>query len=267
MKESKLAIEAMKCPICNNDTFGQTNVLKQRLINEWGLNNNEVEYINRQQGLLCSNCSCNLRSMTLADSIMKYYSFRSTFDQFCNSNFGAHLRLLEVNTAGDLHPFLIKFKKHIFAEYPNVDLQNLPYPDDSFDLIIHSDTLEHVKSSTTALKECFRVLKEGGALFYTIPIVYSRLTKRRDSLLNSYHGSQDEFQGEDYKVWTEYGADFWVEIVNAGFTKIFLITLGDLSSIAICAKKEKVSDYRQSIYLTMLSHYKSIISKLRLVFL
>ena len=32
----------------------------------------------------------------------------------------------------------------------------------------------------------------------------------------SYHGAAEE-NYEDFKVQTEYGADFWCEIFNAGF--------------------------------------------------
>jgi SAM-dependent methyltransferase len=248
----------MKCPICQNQNFLQINVLKQRLINEWELNANEIDYINKQQGFRCSNCLCNLRSMTLADSILKFYSFQGSFQQFCNSKHATKLKGLEINSAGGLHFFLLGFKKFTFAEYPKVDIQNLPYENEVFDLVIHSDTLEHVEDSLVALKECYRVLKKGGVLFYTIPLIFERMTRKRNFLINSYHGSQEELQGDDYKVWTEYGADFWVEIFNAGFTKVSLQTLGDLSSIAISAKKEKPSIYRRNTFLSILCLYRKI---------
>jgi len=69
------------------------------------------------------------------------------------------------------------------------------------------------------------------------------LTKKRDGLSKSYHGSQDEGQGEDYLVWTEYGADFWLEINRAGFNEIRLYTLENESTIAICAKKNEQRNY------------------------
>lgn len=243
----------MQCPICKNERFEQTEILKQRLIQEWELGDEEVDYINRQQGYHCSVCLCSLRVMTLADCIMKNYSFKGSFNQFCFSTSGIKLKLLEINTAGGLHSYLRNFRQYTYAEYPDVDIQKLPYKNNSFDLIVHSDTLEHVEDSLTALKECFRTLKESGSLFYTVPIVYGRMTRKRDLLSNSYHGSQEETQGEDYKVWTEYGADFWVELFNAGFKKISLHSLGDMSSIAICAKKEISGKYRHSILISCIS--------------
>ncbi len=227
----------MECPICRNNSFHQTEVMKKRLIEEWALNPDEVTYINRQQGFYCTSCGSNLRSMTLADSIMKQFDFQDVFKNFPKSKIGRKLKLLEINEACGLHPFLTSFKKYKFANYPDIDIQNLPFEDSTFDIIIHSDTLEHVQNSLLGLQECFRLLKDGGKLFYTIPIIYGRLTKKRDGLPASYHGTQEENQGEDFKVWTEYGADFWVEIIKAGFKEVTLNTLKDLSSLGICAKK------------------------------
>ena len=227
----------MRCPVCLNNQFHQTDVLKQRLIEEWKLSQDEVAYINRQQGLSCTSCGSNLRCMTLAESIMKQFEYKGAFKDFYRSKVGKKLSLLELNDACHLHSILLKFKRYTFAAYPDIDIQNLPYIDESFDILIHSDTLEHVQNSLLGLKECFRVLKERGKLFYTIPIIYGRLTKRRDGLSNSYHGNQDESQGEDYKVWTEYGVDFWIELMKAGFKEVSINTIEDLTSVAICATK------------------------------
>jgi SAM-dependent methyltransferase len=253
----------MKCPICINERFIQSDVLKTRLIKEWNLTNAEVEYTNKQQGFHCSHCNCNLRSITLAASIMNHYSFNGSFKHFIYSKYASKLKMLEINSAGGLHSYLKKFKNYTFAEYPEVDMQNLPYLNDSFDLIVHSDTLEHVENSSKALKECFRVLVNGGVLFYTIPIINSRMTIRRDFLANSYHGLQEELQGDDYKVYTEYGADFWVETINAGFKSVSINTILDLSSLAISAIKKKDKDFQQNFIYSTVPNLKRISKKIK----
>ncbi len=227
----------MICPVCGNGNFSQIAVLKERLIQEWKLSPEEVEYINRQQGFQCTNCGCNLRAMTLADALLKKLRESRLLKDLHRSKKFRDFKLLEINHAGGLHPHLKKQQNYTFAEFPDVDIQALPYSDKSFEIIIHSDTLEHVENSLQGLKECYRVLKNGGVLIYTIPIVIGRLTKKRDSLPNSYHGTQEEEQGEDYKVWTEYGADFWVELISAGFNLVEISTIGNLDSLAICATK------------------------------
>ena len=236
----------MVCPVCSNNKFAQVQVLKQRLIDEWELKSDEVDYINKQQGFHCTKCFSSLRSMTLADSVMQFFSLKGNLEQSSNSSFGRKIKILEINEAGNLHSIFSRYRNYTFAEYPKIDMQKLPYKENSFDMVVHSDTLEHVENSLIALQECFRVLSKNGVLFYTIPIVFGRMTRRRDKLSNSYHGSQIETQGDDFKVWTEYGADFWVEIIKAGFNKISLASLGELASISICAQKVNENKFSQN---------------------
>jgi SAM-dependent methyltransferase len=115
-------------------------------------------------------------------------------------------------------------------------MQKMSFPDSSIDLIIHSDTLEHVPDSKTALVECWRVLKPGGHLFYTVPIVVGRLTRTRHGLPVSYHGTPGKNR-EDCIVQKEYGADFWCEIFEAGFREVNLTSFIFPASIAIHAIK------------------------------
>jgi len=107
----------------------------------------------------------------------------------------------------------------------------------SIDVIIHSDTLEHIPDPKAALKESWRILKEGGHLFYTVPIVVGRLTRTRHGLPPSHHGSAETTR-EDLKVQTEYGADFWCEIFEAGFRRVALTSLIFPASVAISATKD-----------------------------
>jgi SAM-dependent methyltransferase len=49
------------------------------------------------------------------------------------------------------------------------DISNLTYDDNSIDLIVSSDVLEHVPDAVAAFKETFRVLRPGGAHVFTVP--------------------------------------------------------------------------------------------------
>ncbi|MHC4139985.1 MAG: methyltransferase domain-containing protein [Planctomycetota bacterium] len=53
------------------------------------------------------------------------------------------------------------------TEYPKIDIQKLPYPEDSFDYVISDQVLEHVESPTKAVEESFRVLKKSGVAIHT----------------------------------------------------------------------------------------------------
>jgi ubiquinone/menaquinone biosynthesis C-methylase UbiE/uncharacterized protein YbaR (Trm112 family) len=51
--------------------------------------------------------------------------------------------------------------------------ENLPFRDDSFDLTVAEDVLEHVREQETSLKETHRVLKSDGMLFIGTPNRFS----------------------------------------------------------------------------------------------
>ena len=52
----------------------------------------------------------------------------------------------------------------------NIESDRFPYKEEYFDLIIGLDTIEHLRSFENMLKECARVLKKGGYLFFTTPV-------------------------------------------------------------------------------------------------
>lgn len=53
------------------------------------------------------------------------------------------------------------------------DVHELKYSDDSFDIVIMDNILEHLKDFRKALSECKRVLKKGGLLFMNFSLFYS----------------------------------------------------------------------------------------------
>jgi len=59
-----------------------------------------------------------------------------------------------------------EFRKFQFVKG---NAESLPFPDESFDLIISFDVLEHIHDDLKAIKEMHRVLKEGGNLFLETP--------------------------------------------------------------------------------------------------
>jgi len=69
------------------------------------------------------------------------------------------------------------FRKHVTAvlERRDVDyrinISNIPFPDNSFDLVFASHVLEHVKHDMKALHEVYRVLKPQGIAVLPVPIV------------------------------------------------------------------------------------------------
>ena len=72
----------------------------------------------------------------------------------------------------------------------NADIQNLCFPDQTFDFVIHSDVLEHVSNPKLALENCLRVLKPGGEIIFTIPIDQALVSSRctSNSIEKIWHG-------------------------------------------------------------------------------
>lgn len=204
------------CPVCGGLDFSSQPVLWPELISEWQLTPQEAAYIDRQQGFACSGCGNNLRSMTLAAAILRAYQFSGTLKQFVKTERAASLRTLEINEAGGLSAILSELPNHKLARYPEYDMANLAFSAETFDLVIHSDTLEHVPQPISGLAECRRILKAGGRCIFTVPIVVGRMSRMRAGLKNSYHGAPGQADGE-YVVHTEFGADVWRYVFEAGF--------------------------------------------------
>ena len=58
------------------------------------------------------------------------------------------------------------------ADYPHYNILSLPFPDNSFDLVVSDQVLEHVEGDPfLAVEECRRVLKPGGIVIHTAPLL------------------------------------------------------------------------------------------------
>jgi SAM-dependent methyltransferase len=142
------------------------------------------------------------------------------------------LSIAEINSAGNLHRYLARCPGLRYSEYdsrspqvPSEDLMKLTYANSTFDVVITSDTLEHVCDIDQSLRETYRILKVGGTHVLSVPIVWDRPTRKRASIVNgqlqhllppSYHGSPVKGQ-PDFLVFYEFGSDFLSFCENAGF--------------------------------------------------
>jgi ubiquinone/menaquinone biosynthesis C-methylase UbiE len=91
------------------------------------------------------------------------------------------------------------------------------YADESFDLVITSETLDHVPDVDVTLREIHRILKPQGMHIFTVPIVVDRTTTTRRACIEngelsnlcppSYQRGVREGKS-DFLVFYELGADF-----------------------------------------------------------
>lgn len=224
------------CPCCGGTQIVQKDILWDELVDIWGLSSEEKGYINRQQGLRCESCGARLRSMALAAWLCGYYKTELPLSELFDLPNACDSDVLEINEAGQLTQFLSKLPKHTLGCYPDVDIMNLPYANESFDLVVHSDTLEHVMDPVGALKECKRVLKMDGRCIFTVPVVVNRLTRSTARGLPSYHGHSGT-RAEDFKVRTEFGADAWGIVIDSGFSECGIFSLEYPSALVFICKK------------------------------
>lgn len=219
------------CPVCGGTEARRlAPVLWPGLIEEWGLSTEQAAQVDRREGEFCPGCDVRLRSAALAAAMLRHMGTAATLEAWVASR--PALRILEVNLAGQLTPWLRRLPGHRLVEHPEVDLQALPFPDGAWDLVLHSDTLEHVPDPRRALSECRRVLVPGGALCFTVPVLDDRLTRSRDGLPASYHGLESD---PAYLVMTEYGADFWVDVLAVGFRSLEMVALSWPAAVAFVA--------------------------------
>jgi len=55
------------------------------------------------------------------------------------------------------------------ATLQQADIFSIPWPDDSFDLVLSMETLEHLRTPDAALAQLVRVCKPGGSIVLTVP--------------------------------------------------------------------------------------------------
>lgn len=98
-----------------------------------------------------------------------------------------------------------------------VDIQNIPYDDNSFDLIYCSHVLEHVPDDIQAMKEIYRVLKSGSG---TAVIMVPLNTNPGSTTLDKKEYNTPELRAKHYGDslhlrW--YGMDFPNKLAICGF--------------------------------------------------
>ncbi|NOS86375.1 MAG: methyltransferase domain-containing protein [Ignavibacteria bacterium] len=66
--------------------------------------------------------------------------------------------------------------------------EKLPFDDGTFDAVVSIDAINHLKNRDKVLKEFFRVLKKGGRLIYTDPIVVTGILTNEEIAIRSSIG-------------------------------------------------------------------------------
>ena len=96
-----------------------------------------------------------------------------------------------------------------------LDIQDIPYEDCSFDIIICNHVLEHVEDDKKAMSELFRTLKKDGFALLQVPIDYNRGTTYEDPTITDPAEREIHFLQKDHL--RLYGLDYPEKLKQSGF--------------------------------------------------
>lgn len=172
-------------------------------------------YVNPRENALCPHCLSlerhRLMQLYLKNKTDFYtaypnvlhvapeYCFIKRFEKLLGNNY----------ITADLESPLAKVK---------MDVQNIPFPDNSFDVIFCNHIMEHVDNDVKALQELYRVLKPGGWGIIQSPINYNRALTYEDATIVTPEERTKHFGQHDHV--REYGADYAERLCKGGFVVV-----------------------------------------------
>ncbi len=168
----------------------------------------------------------DLLDITRLDAICPYcfsYPRHRIVCDYLNKN--EHLLSSGLLVFAPLPAYQIWFKRHrinyvstdLFDRFVDVkaDIQQLPYANNEFGFISCDHVLEHVHDYAAALKELYRVVKIGGCVEITVPILPGLETTYEDETIVSPNDRTKAFGQNDHLRF--FGNDFIGILRNAGF--------------------------------------------------
>lgn len=258
-----------RCDVCGR--FGpwlyRRRVIPLKLEQLWGLTPRLADALARKESSDCAWCGAKLRARRLARVLLDTYPVGSppapapSVAEWTRRPEARALRVAEINRIEGLHDALSGLPGLAASDFdPAVapgelcngvrseDLTRLTYPDGAFDLILTSETLEHVPDLKKGLAEIRRVLAPSGRHIFTVPQLpgvtrtFARTVVEPDgSLRHPFPEIRHPGGDVGYPVFTEFGADLPDVLRDAGFeveVRFGPTTEDDLAQVFVCRKVE-----------------------------
>jgi len=122
--------------------------------------------------------------------------------------------------------FLRKFKKMKNLDYISADLfspivdvkadiLDLPFENESFDIVFCNHVLEHIEDDRKAMSELFRVMKKASWGIFQVPMKNSLEKTYEDFSIKDPKDRQKHFGQYDHVRW--YGMDYFERLRSVGF--------------------------------------------------
>jgi SAM-dependent methyltransferase len=219
----------------------------------------------RREGLACHRCDSCSRYRHLASVLLDKLGASTVgcenLSDYTRSDHFRQLEVAEINRCGAIHKFLNRHPNLHYSDYgstdpdvPSEDLLDLSYKDRQFDLVLTTDTLEHVPDLDLALSEIERILKPGGRHIFTVPTVWDgRKTLQRAVVEGgqithlqppSYHGAWSAQQA-DRLVFHEFGNDVLEYLKTANTRTTIERVAGNLSLTVFVTVKNSGTEPEQ----------------------
>jgi len=205
-----------------------------------------------REGYRCNYCNSILRDRHLVELFLKVYNIKtkSNYTSLKIISESSEIKKIKIYFIGITGPFIKYFKNFenfTFSFYSdNVkngdydengvlceNIENLTFSNDSFDIVISADVMEHVRKPFHGFKEIYRILKPGGYYLYSIPVQLPLTLKESEYRIDTskekdiyikekvYHGNG---KGGKSIVYIDYGIDLINKLLEIGFFTMLYTT-------------------------------------------
>lgn len=203
----------------------------------------EIDSDNFRESMRCPECGASSRTRCLAEGLLRVlpdYAAATTIRELGSGELG--LRILDTDNFSAIRKFLKGRNFYATSAYLpnkkngqeigkgvwNVDLMNIPFDDETYDVILTSDVMEHVRRDEAAHKEILRCLKPSGKYIFTVPYVPAwrdtqvRVDTTGDAdiflMEKEFHG--DPLSKDGVLVYRIFGRQLLSDLKMAGFSDV-----------------------------------------------
>lgn len=196
---------------------------------------------NLREACPCRRCGAINRQRQLAYVVINGFSDRGRFPSLAALGRRSRIAVYNTESGRAIHEALRELPGYRCSEFlsPDLtsgtvvdgvehqDLQALSFSDESFDLVLSGDVLEHVPDPYRAHAEIYRVLRPGGRHVFTVPYLATasldsiRARIRDDGQVE--HFAEPEYHGDPVRpeegalVFTIFGLEMVVRLSSLGF--------------------------------------------------
>lgn len=177
----------------------------------------------------CLSCLANVTNLSLIPVIKAHQRTHQILQAWEMSTYGATLNYLKANIP---HVYESEYFEgarpgELIDGILNQNVENLSFEDSSLDLITSNQVFEHVHDDLKGFSECYRVLRSGGALIFSIPLYDTAASEKLATVRNGkleflsapeYHDSRRGGPNSALCFWRHSFNDIVQRVSSVGFS-------------------------------------------------